>query len=61
MSAAGTRTFIGGEVSSPMLLIRPDTACTMPSTPGLSRHGPLWPYAETEQNTTRGLIADSAA
>jgi hypothetical protein len=55
MSAAGTPTFTGGPSSVPVTLMSPLMACTTPSTPGRSFHGPCCPKAEMLQYTRRGL------
>ncbi len=49
VSAAGTPTLTGSPSGDPVTLMRPLPPWTIPSTPGRSRHGPVWPKAEIAQ------------
>ena len=55
MSDEPTRT--PGRPGSPVIEMSPPAACMSASYPGSRASGPVWPYAPSEQYTSRGLAA----
>ena len=49
VSSTGAPHSTGGPSGSPITAMSPPIACTSMSTPGLSRHGPVGPKADSEQ------------
>ena len=49
VSSTGAPHRTGGPSGSPITAMSPPIACTSMSTPGLSRHGPSGPNADSEQ------------